>query len=211
MTVAASDGERALRREHEAREAAGLDVTRVTQKQLRQVTKLDTSTVMRLHGGFGLDPYSACIGLARAAVKRGARIYERSRVEKVVAGSKGVEIVLDGGVVRAGTVVIATSVATAEFKPLRRHFKRRESYLVMTEPIPAGVRRQLLDEAVTLQDTRTPRHRIRWTHASAAGRESSEFDVEVSGHPAVLRLRQRAAYAQRQERAPSTRDSSRDA
>ena len=164
VTVAASDGERALRREHEAREAAGLDVTRVTQKQLRQVTKLDTSTVMRLHGGFGLDPYSACIGLARAAVKRGARIYERSRVEKVVAGSKGVEIVLDGGVVRAGTVVIATSVATAEFKPLRRHFKRRESYLVMTEPIPAGVRRQLLDEAVTLQDTRTPHHRIRWTH-----------------------------------------------
>jgi glycine/D-amino acid oxidase-like deaminating enzyme len=164
VTVAAPDGERALRREYDAREAAGLDAAWVSQKALRQMTKLDTPAGMRASPAFGLDPYSACIGLARAAVKRGARIFERSRVAKVLATSKGVEVVLDGGVVHGSTVIVATGAATAEFKPLRRHFKRRESYLVMTEPIPAAVRKQLVDEGVTLEDARTPRHRIRWTH-----------------------------------------------
>jgi glycine/D-amino acid oxidase-like deaminating enzyme len=54
-------------------------------------------------------------------------------------------------------------VATAEFKPLRRHFKARETYLVLTDEIPAAVRKQLGRRDATLRDTRTPRHRIRWT------------------------------------------------
>ena len=41
---------------------------------------------------------------------------------------------------RAETVIVTTGIATAEFKPLRRHFKRRETYLVMTEPVPAPMR-----------------------------------------------------------------------
>jgi glycine/D-amino acid oxidase-like deaminating enzyme len=164
VTVARPDGERVLRREFDAREAAGLDGAWIAQKQLQRMTNLDAGAGIRLPPAFSLDPYNACVGLARAAAKRGGRIVERTRVTKIVATAKGVEIVLDGGVVHARTVVVATGAATAEFKPLRRHFKRRESYLVLTEPVPASVRKQLVAEGVTLQDAQTPRHRIRWTH-----------------------------------------------
>jgi glycine/D-amino acid oxidase-like deaminating enzyme len=65
--------------------------------------------------------------------------------------------------VRAGTVIVTTGTASLEFKQLRRHFKRRESYLVLTEPIPAPVRKQLVSRDTTFSDTRTPHHRVRWT------------------------------------------------
>ena len=45
---------------------------------------------------------------------------------------------------------------------MRRHFKRRDTYFAMTQPVPAGVRKQLGDPALVLSDVRTPPHRIRW-------------------------------------------------
>jgi len=65
--------------------------------------------------------------------------------------------------VTAETAIITTGVATAEFKPLRRHFKLRESYLVLTDEVPVAIRRQLGRREATICDTRTPRHRMRWT------------------------------------------------
>jgi glycine/D-amino acid oxidase-like deaminating enzyme len=60
-------------------------------------------------------------------------------------------------------VIVTTGVATAEFKPLRRHFKSRETYLVLTEPVPASIRKQLGTDKVTLRDMASPRHRLRRT------------------------------------------------
>jgi glycine/D-amino acid oxidase-like deaminating enzyme len=74
-----------------------------------------------------------------------------------------VDIALDGGLVRATTVIVCTGTATSEFKPLRRHFKRREEYFALTEPVPAAIRKQLAGRGVTISDTATPRHRVRWT------------------------------------------------
>jgi len=102
-------------------------------------------------------------GLAGAAGKRGGTFFERSGVTKVRAGQKHVEVFVAGGVVRAQTVVVCTGIATAEFKPLRRHFKRRETYLVMTEPVPPATRKQLSGRNLMISDTASPRHRIRWT------------------------------------------------
>jgi glycine/D-amino acid oxidase-like deaminating enzyme len=90
-------------------------------------------------------------------------LFERSRATKVRAGAKHVEIVLDGGLVRAKTVIVCTGTATPEFKPLRRHFKRREEYFALTEPVPAAIRKQLAGHGVTISDTVTPRHVVRWT------------------------------------------------
>jgi glycine/D-amino acid oxidase-like deaminating enzyme len=92
-------------------------------------------------------------------------------------GQKGVEIVLEGGLVRAQTVIVTTGSATAEFKPLRRHFKRGETYLVLTEPLPARMRKQVGRRDVTVQDLASPRHRIRWTRdgrALVAGADRAE-------------------------------------
>jgi glycine/D-amino acid oxidase-like deaminating enzyme len=103
------------------------------------------------------------VALATAAVRRGAVFFERSPVTGVRPGSGKIEVALAGGRVTAETAVITTGVATAEFKPLRRHFKARETYLVLTEEVPGAIRKQLGRRDSTIRDTRSPRHRVTWT------------------------------------------------
>jgi glycine/D-amino acid oxidase-like deaminating enzyme len=156
--------DKGLRREHEARLAAGLDLTWLNQKQAARTTSLDTVVAaMRMQHAFSIDPYRAAVGLAAAAAKRGAQVFERSVVKRVRSTGNDVELAIDGGTLRAGRVVIATGTATPLFKPLRRHFSAREAYLALTEPLPGTMRRQLADAALTIRDTGVPPRRLRWT------------------------------------------------
>ena len=154
--------EKALQREHGARDQAGVPSRWLSERQVIPVTRLD-AVALRLRDGFAVDPYRACATLAVAASRRGGAFYERSPVRKVTAGRKGAEVVTADGVVHAGTVIVTTGIATAEFKQLRRHFKRRETYMVMTAPVPAAVRKLILPTDTTIRDARIPHHRIRWT------------------------------------------------
>jgi glycine/D-amino acid oxidase-like deaminating enzyme len=163
LVVAPREDEKTVRRELEARDAAGLDGTWLVRKQLLAAAALDASGAIKMREAFGLDPYRACVGLAAAAAKRGVPIYERTPVRKVRVGRKQVEVIAEGTTIRAQTVVVATGTATAEYGQLRRHFSAREAYLVLTEVVPAGVRRMLGTRGATIADTRTPRHRIRFT------------------------------------------------
>lgn len=163
VTVASRESEARLRRELAARGDAGVDGRPLTAGQAAALVHTEAPLAMRQPDAFVLDPYRACIGLASAAVKRKVPIFEKTPVRKVAAGRRDVEITTDGGVLRAQKVVIATGTATAEFKPLRRHFKRRTAYAAMTEPVPAAIRRQLFASTVAMSDVMTPRHRIRWT------------------------------------------------
>jgi glycine/D-amino acid oxidase-like deaminating enzyme len=163
VLVAIREGEKPLQRERDAREAAGLDAPAMTAQSARKALALDVAAAIKLGSGVSFDPYRACLGLASAARSRRATFFERSPVKKIRVGSKQVEIIVDGGVVHAETVIVTTGVATAEFKPLRRHFKRRETYLVLTEPLPAAMRKQLSAENVTIRDMASPRHRLRRT------------------------------------------------
>lgn len=163
LLVGGNDDERALRRELEARVAAGLDATWVTRRQLQASTALDRPGAMKVRDAFGLDPYRVCIGMASAAVKRGARMYERTAVRKVRAGRKLIEVWAEGATIRAHAVVVTTGIATTVYGPLRRHFDAREAYLVLTEPVPAPVRRALGARGATIADTHAPRRRLRFT------------------------------------------------
>jgi len=166
IEVASRDDGKGLRREYEARAAAGLDAQWVLPANVRKATAIDAPGGIRLGASFTLDPHRACLGLAAAAKSRGGTLFERSRVSKVRAGARQVEIVIDGGVVRAQTVIVCTGTATGEFKPLRRHFKPREQYFAMTEAVPAAIRKQLAGPDVTISDTASPRHQVRWTRDS---------------------------------------------
>jgi glycine/D-amino acid oxidase-like deaminating enzyme len=152
-----------LRREHDARAAAGLPVSWAAARSIAQDAGLDVAGALRMHDAFGLDPYRAALGLAAALKKRGGILFERTAVKKVRPGARHVELDVDGGIVRAQTAIVTTGTATAEFKQLQRHFKARETYLVLTEVMPAVMRKKMGARALTLRDTRTPRHRIRWT------------------------------------------------
>ena len=163
VLVAIREGEKDLRRERDARESAGLEAKLLTGPSARKTLGLEVNETLKLGSGVSFDPYRACLGLASAARSRGAIFFERSPVKKVRNGGKQVEIAVDGGVIQAETVIVTTGVATAEFKPLRRHFKRRETYLVLTEPLSASVRKQLGADSVTMRDMASPRHRLRQT------------------------------------------------
>ena len=163
LVVGVRGDEKLLRREQASREEAGIVARWLGENQARAATRLEAAAAMRLHDGFAADPYRAVVALANAAARRGARLFERSPVRSVRAGKKHVEVAADRAIVRAQTVIVTTGIATDEFKPLRRHFKRRETYLVMTAAVPAATRKQLVPSDATVRDLRTPHHRLRWT------------------------------------------------
>ena len=162
VLLAGVDEAKQLRKDYDARTAGGLDLSWVNANQLEKAMKLQAAGAMRTRAGFTLDPYRACAGLAVAAARRGAAIFERSRVTKVRFTRKHADVVLDGGTIRTTRVVAATGSATPEFHSLQRHFKRRETFLVRTGPVPPHVRKQLGPSGIILGDARTPPRRVRW-------------------------------------------------
>jgi glycine/D-amino acid oxidase-like deaminating enzyme len=163
LIVADRDDEKLLRREFEARSKAGIEWTWLTRKLLEKLTVPETPAAIRMRDAFTFDPYRACLGLAAAAAARRVLICERSRVKKVTFTRKHVDVIAEGGTIRASTAIVTTGTATLEFRQLRRHFKRRESYLVLTEPMPAAIRKQFGARDTTFRDTRNPHRRVRWT------------------------------------------------
>lgn len=163
VLVAPGDEEKELLREYDAREAAGVSVAWMTRRQVTAVTPLDVPAAMRSRDAFVFNPYHACLGVARAATQRGARIFERSAVKKVRPGRRHVEILTGDGLVRARTVVVATGRPTAEFRPLQRHFRSRETYLSLSAPMPAGMRKAVGDRTVTARDIAGTGRRVVWT------------------------------------------------
>ncbi len=150
-----------LHREYQSRRAAGLRHTWITPAALKRETAIDGGGAIRTRGAT-LDPYRACVGLAGAAVQRGAAVYEHARVKRIRAGKKYVEIVTDGALVRSDAVLIATPEPLADLRSLRRHLTPAVRYSVVTSSLPAAVRRTVgLRAAVVRQDGLSP-HILRW-------------------------------------------------
>jgi gamma-glutamylputrescine oxidase len=152
---------RLLQREYQSRRDAGFDPSWLKPRALVRETAIESGGAIRTHG-FSFDPYRACVGLASAASSRGAALYEKSAVRRIRAGRKQVEVVTAGGTVRADAVLVATSAPLPDLRALRRHLKAFDSYAVVTEPLPAAVRREVGRRVSALRDTAEPRHLLRW-------------------------------------------------
>jgi glycine/D-amino acid oxidase-like deaminating enzyme len=155
------DGARMLQREYQSRRNAGVEASWLTARAVAAETGLIANGAIRTRGDV-MDPYRACVGLAAAAASRGAAIHERTTVHRVRARRKFVEIKTDGGLVTADAVVIATGGLIDDLKALRRHFAPVQSFLVVTESMPAAVRREVGRRAASLRDTARPPHLLRW-------------------------------------------------
>ena len=156
-----SDAARSLRREYQSRRAAGLLHSWLTPAAFTRETALPSGGAIRTRGA-KLDPYRAAVALAAAAVARGASVHEQSRVNRVRAGAKTVEVTTDAGVIRAEAVIVATSAPLPDLRALRRHLKPHLGYGVVTEPLPAVVRRAVGGRTATLRQDGTPPHFLRW-------------------------------------------------
>ena len=152
---------RSLQREYQSRRAAGLDHSWLRPAAVAREAAIESGGAIRTRG-FSLDPYRACLGLASAAASRGAKIYERSQVRRIRAGRKQVEIATAAGTIRAEAVLVATAAPIPDLRALRRHLKGLDSYAVVTESLPAAVRREVGRRANALRDINSPPHLLRW-------------------------------------------------
>ena len=152
---------RDLAKEYAARRSAGLEVTWLHARAVQRDTAISADGALRVKGDV-LDPYRAAVGLAAAAVARGAKVHEHSPAQRVRAARKHVEVLTERGLIAAEAVVIATGGPIDDLRALRRHFPARQSSAVVTEPLPAAVRREVGRRAAALTDTATPPHLLRW-------------------------------------------------
>jgi glycine/D-amino acid oxidase-like deaminating enzyme len=155
------DAVKRLRREYDARRDAGFDHSWLTAAALTRAASIEGGGAIRTRG-FAIDPFRATLGFASAAIDRGATIFERTEVRRIRATRKYVDVVAGTGTLRAQAVVIATGAALPDLRALRRHLQPQHSYAVVTEPLPAAVRRELGAREAALRDTASPPHILRW-------------------------------------------------
>lgn len=113
------------------------------------------------HGGLidrrggGLHPLNYSLGLARAALAQGARIFGESPVTSIERQQEGFLVRTPRGSVRSGKVVLATNAYTPELTGrLRRSMVPACSVQVATAPLSENVRRSILPYGQVASDTR---------------------------------------------------------
>jgi glycine/D-amino acid oxidase-like deaminating enzyme len=155
--------EKALARDVARRRAAGLDAVWLKAAAAVRETRIEAARGgVRLRDWGHAQPYRLLTAFARAAGERGAAIFERSPVRRVKPRRKDVEVHTASGVITAQTVIICTGEPTDLYRPLKRHVHLTERYVVLTDRLPAAVRRQIAGNARLLTDTDHPPHFLRW-------------------------------------------------
>ena len=172
-----------VKREYQARRAAGFDTSLLNARAVAADVALGGPVAIRSSSGATLDPYRACLGLAAAAADRGAQLFERTPVAKVTFTRKTADVVTAGGRIRTRRVVVATGMPTELYRSLARHFWFRTAYFALTEPVPARIRQQLGRRDAVLRDSAEPPHLVRWV----AGDRILVAGADAETAPARLR------------------------
>lgn len=163
VTIAATpDQTTTLRKDLKARKEAGLDAAMLSARALKSELAIDAVAGLRAKAGGSIDPYRAAVGIAAAAADRGAQFFEHSSVRKLTFTRKTLDVVAEGGKIRADRVVIATGLPRTLFKALARHFWFHTSYFALTDPVPAKIRHALGGRSAVVRDSAQPPHTIRW-------------------------------------------------
>jgi glycine/D-amino acid oxidase-like deaminating enzyme len=181
-----------LRREYQARRDAGFDHGWITPQALARDAAIEAGGAIRTRGA-SFDPYRASVGLAAAAAARGAAIHEKSPVKRIRAGRKQVDVTTAAGVVHAAAVIVATASPLPDLRALRRHLRAERVYAVVTEPLPAHVRRSVGRRAAAMSDTSTPPHLLRWLREDRilfSGANQPEVPAPARGKALVQRTGQ---------------------
>jgi glycine/D-amino acid oxidase-like deaminating enzyme len=133
----------------------------------RPVVALDRQEVEALTGAKGyvggwmdrsggvLNPVGYARGLADAAEKAGAHIFEQTRVTSVDRMAEGWTVKTPSGSVRAAKVLIATNAYGGTLNPaLQRTYFPLKVFQIATAPLPREIRTRLLPGGQGVGDTR---------------------------------------------------------
>ena len=114
----------------------------------------------RYYGGFlhkragHLHPLKYALGLADAAILLNVKIYEDSRVEKIIENKKDNEILLSNGKVKAKNVAVCCN---AYIKGLNLGFENKimpvDTYVIGTKPLSHNLQKEILPNDYCVSDT----------------------------------------------------------
>jgi gamma-glutamylputrescine oxidase len=180
------EGAQALRREQAARKAAGLDAPWLSAEAARSEIGTESSGAIRMQDGFTFDPVRAALGLATAATRRRARLFEQSPVRRTTFTRRHADVMLEGGSIRTRGVLVATGGPGSLFRQLRRHVRELEGHVVVTEPMTAAMRRETGRRQTLLTEAGDAPHWLRWLPDHRA------VFAGAVGRPVKPRLRDRA-------------------
>ena len=107
----------------------------------------------------GLNPARYVAGLARAAMKAGAEVFEKARVEKIERetsnGAPGWQVTTSRGAFWARDVLVGTSGYTTEATPaLRKKIVPIGSYIIATEMLPEALACELSSRRRMIYDSK---------------------------------------------------------
>jgi len=144
------DGD-ALKREQAARKSVNLDAAWLSPGPAQRAISTDSFGAIRLRGGAVYDPVRAALGLASVAEKKGAQIFEQSRVRKTSFTRKDATVFLEGGgKITTRAIVVATGEPGSAFSQLQRHVRTTDGHVVVTERLNAEMRREAGSRAYSL-------------------------------------------------------------
>jgi len=161
--VPAGQPDKLLKREVAAREDAGLKAAWILPTAIARQAAITSAGGMRLPEAGFADPLKLTLGFLTAAIKKGAKVYEKSAVRKITFTRKTATAYLDSGAITTTNLIICIGEPTSLFKPLKRHLRHEDRYAVLTEPLSAAVRAELGQQNVLLMDTETPAHQLWFT------------------------------------------------
>src|SRR6185436_17569626 len=92
----------------------------------------------------GINPARYVAGLAQAARRAGAQLYQNAPVQRIARVGSDWQLITPRGTLRAGAVLMATGGYSGPATPaLRRKIVPLGSYIIATEPLPASLAREL--------------------------------------------------------------------
>lgn len=166
--VVPGHSDKMIRKEIAAREGARLKTGWMKPPAVTKQAALESAGAMRLpDAGFG-DPFKLTLGFLNAAIKRGAKVYEKSRVKKITFTRKTATAFLDGGAITTTNLAICIGEPTPLFKPLKRHLRHEHRYAVLTEQLPPMVRAELGQRTSVITDSEVPAHHLWFTSDNRA-------------------------------------------
>ncbi|GAB4443452.1 MAG: FAD-binding oxidoreductase [Anaerolineae bacterium] len=105
--------------------------------------------------GGGLHPAKYLFGLARATARAGALVVENTRVERLERNGDGFLLQTSQGQLTADAVLLATNGYTGPLVPaIQRGVFTVGSYMIVTEPLPEALQRDLVPNNRVMYDTK---------------------------------------------------------
>lgn len=137
-----------LREEFELRLRHGFEVELLEAEQVKSRYGIDSPTAILSHQAARIDPYRMACRLLARLQKRGGAVFDRTRIQRIQASSRGIALqTAEGQVIRAGHLVLAAGYANQQWLQ-KRVAQNRSSYAFITDPIDAGTLGELKDTMV---------------------------------------------------------------